>query len=1142
MHHSSIWAAGKVWLFLFGIVLVFGSPYGAGAVTAQSAPAWFAANQGLAPHAPVTTIVLDPLEAGVVYAGVNTPDSLYVSADGGVTWQRAGAGVAGQPVFALLFDPQDPDVIWAGTADGLYRGARQQYTSGWTWARRAAWPPAAAVYSLAEAPDGRVYAAGADARVWMLAASGWAPLAPLPGEPSAVLSVAAPAGGVLLAGTDGDGLFVSRDAGQSWESARAIGATFVAALWAAPWDADLLLARTRAGLFRSDDAAVTWQRTAEGLEPRVDAITGAAADRSIYLGLSTGDLLRSNDGGVTWNPWGAGVGRDGMFYTLSASPAPGALYAGTHYGVYRSEDGGLTWQAGAGLGAHRATALMQADDGTLYLGNEDGVYVSTDAGDTWQVRSRGLPLRTILSLAISPHDPQVLYAATEGDGIYRSSDGGRTWGPYAWEGYIIAQVVPDPDRPGRIYARVAYERIYVSDDDGATWTPRWDSMDPTTEIQSFAISPHAADVIYAGAAAELYRSPDRAADWQRIGAELEGQSVFYVGVDRLQPDTVYAGATKGLYRSEDGGDTWARWGRGLEDVTVTALALDPQNRARAFAGTKFHGVYATSDGGAVWQPWGPEPSGQTVFALVMAEDGRRLFAATDRGFQRLDLPAREMAGRAVPPQLLHSETGVPVGLPVDPSARLPAPRYGVHTLAADERTLPLAQVVGADSVVQLFTWRDIEPTKGQFVWQAADEAVAGAEYYGLNLIVRLDHPPEWATATSIAPGAPPVDLVAYSQWVRRVVERYKGRVGAYIIWNEPNLALEWAGQQPDPKAYVELLNVGYTAVKAVDPQAVVVSAGLAPTNTQNDEALDDRLFLEEMYRHGAGAYFDVLGVHAYGFGRPPDDPRGAHGGLNLARTEELREIMVRHGDGTKPLWITEMGWTIKGNEHSAWQEVTLAEQAAYLVDALALIRTDWPWVDLVTIWNLGGEANPDWGGYSLLEEDGVPRPAYTALQAYLVGRGHGMLRPASMAAVTASLPAGAQAIQVLAPDAVIHLGDNRLPAPWMPLHRDRNPSPAWRGIVYVRDPGAEPWQLSLRVMQSNFWSNRVWVNGQVLPAALPVSDFSKSWVSYTVDVPPGLLRRGPNEIRVTIAHAPPLIQDKGFGYDKLQFKDIVLRQ
>jgi hypothetical protein len=134
------------------------------------------------------------------------------------------------------------------------------------------------------------------------------------------------------------------------------------------------------------------------------------------------------------------------------------------------------------------------------------------------------------------------------------------------------------------------------------------------------------------------------------------------------------------------------------------------------------------------------------------------------------------------------------------------------------------------------------------------------------------------------------------------------------------------------------------------------------------------------------------------------------------------------------------------------------------------------------------------------------------------------------------------AIQVLAPDAIIHLGDKRLPAPWMPLHRDRNPSPEWRGVVYVRDPGAKAWRLSLRMMQSNFWSNRVWVNGKVLPEPLPVTDFSKSWVSTTAVVPPGLLKPGPNEIRITIAHATPLIQDKGFGYDKLQFKDIVLQR
>jgi GH35 family endo-1,4-beta-xylanase len=739
----------------------------------------------------------------------------------------------------------------------------------------------------------------------------------------------------------------------------------------------------------------------------------------------------------------------------------------------------------------------------------------------------------VLSLAISPHNGRVLYAATEGDGIYRSQDGGSTWSQYAWPGYIIADVLPDPDLPQRVYARVAYERIYVSDDDGATWTARWDSMPPTTEIMSLAVSPHDGDMLYAGAATELYRSRNRAVDWQRIGGELAGQSVFLVSMDVESPEIVYAGATKGIYRSKDAGATWQPWGTGLEDITVTALAMDPLNPGVAYVGTKHRGIYASYTGGQTWHPASTEEKDHTVHALQVSSDGHWLYAATDRGFQRTDLQEASTSRKYAPPGHTHFQA-VPASWVPD----LRAPRYGVHTLSADERTLPLVQAVGADTVVQLFPWWEIEPTKEQFIWQGADEAVAGAEYYGLNLVVRLDKHPEWANAKSPGPGQPPVDLVEYSHWVRRVVERYKHRVHAYIIWNEPNLALEWSGLPPDPQAYAELLKVGYAAVKEIDPDALVVSAGLAPTNTQNDEAMDDRLFLEALYEHGADDYFDVLGVHAYGFGYPPDDPRGAHGGLNLARTADLRDIMLRRGDGDKPVWITEIGWTTQGNEHSAWQEVTRQQQADYLRAALLGIRRNWPWVDLITIWNLGGEDNPDWGGYSLLEANGTRRPAYLALQSYLAGQGHGTLHadaPASVAPL--ELP---HRYQVLAPDAIIHLGDNRLPAPWVPLYQDRNPSPHWRGTVYVHEPGEGSWQLTLRVMQSNFWSNRVWVNGQVLSEPLPLADFSKSWVSHTLTVPSGLLRPGPNEIRVTLAHATPLIQDKGFGYDKLQFKDVVL--
>lgn len=459
-------------------------------------------------------------------------------------------------------------------------------------------------------------------------------------------------------------------------------------------------------------------------------------------------------------------------------------------------------------------------------------------------------------------------------------------------------------------------------------------------------------------------------------------------------------------------------------------------------------------------------------------------------------------------------------------------RYGVHTIRANEQTLPRAHAAGFDAVVQLFHWWEMEPTRQQFIWQPIDEAVAGAEYYGLDLIARLDQHPEWAQPASLEPGRPPVDLAEYDRWVRTVVERYRGRVPAYIIWNEPNLALEWSGLPPDPAAYVELLRVGYRAVKETDPDAVVVSAGLAPTNTQNDEALDDRLFLEAMYRHGAAEYFDVLGAHPYGFGHPPDDPRGAHDGLNMARLADLREIMVAHGDGDKPVWITEMGWTIRGNAHSAWQEVTPQQQADYLVDALEKIRRDWPWVELVTVWNLEDADHPDWGGYSLLDTAGAPRPAYLALQ--------GSLAEGHPPPVPDPLP---DRYRVLAEDAIIHLGDAEMGAPWMPLHRARNPSPEWEGIVYVHEQNladGASWRLSVRIMQSNFWSNRIWVNGMPLDEPFPLADFSKSWVSHTWTVPAELLRPGPNRIRVTVAHAVPLIQAERFAYDEIQIKDVVL--
>jgi hypothetical protein len=129
---------------------------------------------------------------------------------------------------------------------------------------------------------------------------------------------------------------------------------------------------------------------------------------------------------------------------------------------------------------------------------------------------------------------------------------------------------------------------------------------------------------------------------------------------------------------------------------------------------------------------------------------------------------------------------------------------------------------------------------------------------------------------------------------------------------------------------------------------------------------------------------------------------------------------------------------------------------------------------------------------------------------------------------------------VLAEDASTHLGDSQFSEPWMPLYGAHNPSTEWQGTVYLSEPGSEPWRLSMRLMQSNVWGNAVWVNGLRLEPAMPVGDFTNSWITYAWEVPGGVLHEGPNEVRVTIARTLPLLQDDRFAWDDLQFKGIVL--
>ena len=222
--------------------------------------------------------------------------------------------------------------------------------------------------------------------------------------------------------------------------------------------------------------------------------------------------------------------------------------------------------------------------------------------------------------------------------------------------------------------------------------------------------------------------------------------------------------------------------------------------------------------------------------------------------------------------LLHGRRGLR-RRGVAPYPNVPANRYGVNAFLDQDvydwqlqRDFSAIQAAGFGWVRQEFIWDQIEPeAKGNHVdtknhvdaWAKWDRIVDDAQQYHVQLIVRLDYAPAWATAGNPFSGQcpticpPPNNPQDFADFASAVASRYKGKIAAYQIWNEPNLQHEWAGKPLSPAAYTALLKAGYTAIKAADPAALVLSAALAPNRGDSPDNMADPAFLQGMYAAGA---------------------------------------------------------------------------------------------------------------------------------------------------------------------------------------------------------------------------------------------------------------------------------------------------
>lgn len=199
-------------------------------------------------------------------------------------------------------------------------------------------------------------------------------------------------------------------------------------------------------------------------------------------------------------------------------------------------------------------------------------------------------------------------------------------------------------------------------------------------------------------------------------------------------------------------------------------------------------------------------------------------------------------------------------------------------------------------------WADLEPSRGAFAFDRLDAYVAEAQSQGASLLMVLGSPPRWAAARPDEPGpygpgsaAEPASMADWERYVAALAQRYKGRIEAYELWNEPYFS-DLPADRGHPSAFftgsvatmVELARRTRAVLARDDPQARLLTPGFVGGVERLDRFLNA----------GGGCCVDGVAYHFYA-----DDEREF---IKLHRA--VRAVMARHGISRLPLYNTESGF------------------------------------------------------------------------------------------------------------------------------------------------------------------------------------------------------------------------------------------
>jgi photosystem II stability/assembly factor-like uncharacterized protein len=604
----------------------------------------------------------------VAPAGVNDVPRIYVSTNGGSSWDSAYASSGMRAVEAY---PTNPPTVYAG---GSGMGVRKSTNGGSSWSACQGSPTNVTTIAVAGTTSDVVYVAdgrwdvGSKGSVYRTTNGGstWVDVAPAASDVfvnDIAVNQAHPESVLVGCSADGQaipkGVYATTNGGANWTHAYSSNGVYSLAI--ASSNPSVAYAGTSNGqVLKSTDGGQNWTALQWNPPGTVYSIAVDPDDEDhLYASISGSGVWCSSDGGADWSDVSSGILLTSTYHSRIAigDVDPNILFVGEdHAGFYRTTNAGTNWQQVSTWSPCRDIRKLIADQYEGYYWTYDDnmvVDVSTDGGSDWTstlVRGAGVhadmvhPTADTLLIA-GPYDPneQDSYAF----GIIRSTDRGYSWGAVygSSEGNAdFYQFGVAPSDPERIYGATVIDgdpRILRSDHCGADES--WYEPEQTTHYYSYnavAVSPDDRDLVYFGCRdGQVVKSQDGGFSVTSLGRL---SNLHDIEIRRLVLGAglvMYAATDSGVYKSNNAGLNWTLASTNLTQRNLVDLVMDPNGSAlwtTSCGPTVGPHVYVSYDGAASWTLENDNlPSQSSVYSLSFDNDSNYLHAGTSAGVYTL---------------------------------------------------------------------------------------------------------------------------------------------------------------------------------------------------------------------------------------------------------------------------------------------------------------------------------------------------------------------------------------------------------------------------------------------------------------------------------------------------------------------------